>query len=294
MGDSRLSDAELIRRLHANPSLRERVVALLYAEDTVENLPAAFLEPWLAKNLNSHFPYNTYLAELTENLCWTVAHVGAAEGYLPSDFADWTLPDDRGWTVAHVAMMHGHLPASFEDWALKNPHNGVTLAHMAIIAGRVPTGFRQWKIQDGQGWSVAHVAASCGCLPSDLDLLSIQNPENGRTVAHIAAQMGQLPPDFDGWYWQDKAGWSVAHIAAANGSLSLRFDQWHLANEKNTLTVAHVAAANGHLPPHFTQWKLSTQEGWTVTHIAAQKAERDGWKASDEKTPPELEWTWSP
>jgi hypothetical protein len=55
---------------------------------------------------------------LTDDYGWSVAHKVAKSGYLPSNFNQWELTNNKGQTVAQIAYMSDHLPPNFDRWDL--------------------------------------------------------------------------------------------------------------------------------------------------------------------------------
>lgn len=123
--------------------------------------------------------------------------------------------------------------------------------------------------ENGDGWTLAHIAAAHGRLPHDFDRWGLRAHPDGETVAHTAITRDNLPPNFNRWHLADKDGGTVAHIAAARGCLPDGFSQWALADHRGW-TVAHEAALYGHLPRDFDQWGLKDGKARTVADIAMQ------------------------
>jgi hypothetical protein len=72
--------------------------------------------------------------------------------------------------------------------------------------------FDQWHQIDGQGW----------------------------TIAHVAAMWIDLPRSFNQWELTTGEGDTVAHIAAEHGQYMKNFNKWELQNNNNKRTVASI------------------------------------------------------
>jgi hypothetical protein len=153
--------------------------------------------------------------------------------------------------------------------------------------GTLPVDFSRWEIADSEGWTIAHVAATCGHLPADFDQWGLAD-KHGRSVAHAAARYGRIPVLGSGGLMllsiADKTGWTVAHEAVRHDHLPANFSQWELA-DADMHTVAHEATWNGMLPSDFDQWELADKTGCTVAHLAATygslPADFDRWGLAD-------------
>jgi hypothetical protein len=121
-----------------------------------------------------------------------------------------------------------------------------------LLDGLLPDG-RGWSLGDGQGGTLAHVAARNGLLPPDFDGWEIADCRR-MSVAHEAAEHGHLPTSFRAWELRDPVGRTVAHLAAERGPLPPGFDLWTL-QDKCGINVAEVAAAYRHLPPGVEDWR---------------------------------------
>jgi hypothetical protein len=128
---------------------------------------------------------------------YTVAHFAAWSGTLPADIdrAIYKLADKNGTTVAHVAAWRGNLPVDIDRDVYKLANKfGTTVAHLVARYGHFPADIGRdiYKLTDKYGATVAHVAAQFGHLPPEFEQWGMVDGE-GRTVAEVAAVV--YPPD---------------------------------------------------------------------------------------------------
>jgi hypothetical protein len=85
--------------------------------------------------------------------------------------------------------VNGTLPADFDHWDLANG-DGQTLAHLAAYYSRLPVDFSQWHLANSRrGWAVAHEATATGCLPDNFDQWGLTS--RGMSVLHyLLTQIG--------------------------------------------------------------------------------------------------------
>jgi hypothetical protein len=106
----------------------------------------------------------------------------AKTGKLSPEFSDWSLADKKGKTIAHEAAMYRNLPADIDRDIYKLADKyGKTVAHEAAWRKHLPPEFErpdyeQWGMVDGEGQTVAHVAAA------------IYSYSSGTTIAKSARQ----------------------------------------------------------------------------------------------------------
>jgi hypothetical protein len=273
--------------------------------------------------------------DLSDGDGWTVAHEAALQAKLPPDVSPETLAlsDDDGITVADVVQMRRtgkadladgrrieflqivrwededkrdgevcravgiHPPPGpdgkrgkmrfvtirpYEDdepfdlpcdsplWPVAlDAREGWTVAHEAASRGCLPEGFAQWAMADRKGRTVALAAAVAGVLPPGFDGWDLAR--NGVTIAEIWLAARPMPEDFDQWEMPCEGGMSLAHLAAYQKKLPEGFDRWEL-RDRDGLTVAHAAVYVGMLPEGFDRWDLAIPgSGSTVAHEAAYR-----------------------
>jgi ankyrin repeat protein len=132
--------------------------------------------------------------------------------------------------------------------------------------GNLPEWSNRWELADGNGWTVAHVAASFTTLPNGFDKWSLADG-NGCTVAHAAVQYGHLPKEFRLWELSDIDGQTVAHIAASHGHLPEDVPDYvlGLVNAKNKKTVAETVMGCIWTPASLLARALAFMQRWEET-----------------------------
>ena len=137
---------------------------------------------------------------------WTVAHAVARAGMpMPKNFNRWGIATRDGYTVAHAYAYQGFF---LDEWTCETlalaDNDGTTVAHAFLHAPMKIHGndFARelancvkrsagcsdrdiWLLEDNNGWTVAHQAASIGCIPDvGFDYWDVED-NRGKTVRDV-------------------------------------------------------------------------------------------------------------